>query len=534
MNKVAWKQGQKAERATVGSRVGKAFDMFVGALEMLAQPRKTAAAGVRRIGRGVVDIGNSLDFVPTGQTAPLPADAKGLTTNAILTNQIAPPPNTDRYPIIIGSLLTFQYISSAERAALTGYRMQQVDVYSELLDHEGHGFGVVAQRILNVVDGKMSYEPADSSDRAKQLCDEIEGDLEQLDDIDTVKSNLMWHGLYFGLGCNEKIFERADRYRIVDFEMVHSRRLSYPDWLYWDLHIWDQGLGGGMGSDAAKFGIRIADFPNKFVIHKPQIRGEYPTREGLGRLLSTIFALKRMVLRVTAQDFERFIKPWVLAYYNTGFGGDEARIASDEDIAASETATRALGQGALTSASLPNSIKIELLRAASSMTQMDFANFLDQTMDILVRGQTFTTAPGKFGTKGGNETGNEGEMKIARQDAKQLAATWRRDVVRSLMFLNHPSELHLTPKVKIVPQTTPDLTKLSAMITEQVANGMPVSRNVAASELGLTLAEGTDPKDVPLTPMTAVDPSRIAGNEHVKEPPKPEVTLPPKGGPKKE
>lgn len=485
--------------------------------------RRAAGEVARRVGSGIANVGNSLDYLPTGTTAPAPATANGLTTPEILAAQICPPPNTDRYPIIIGAFLTMQYISSAERSALTGYRMQQVDVYSELLDHEPHGYGVLAQRFLNVTDGKQTIEPADDSDRAKVICDEINQDLDQLHNLDAVKSRLLWHGCFFGIGCEEKILEKTDRWRIVDSEMIHSRRLSYPDWLYWDLHIWDQGLGGGMGSDAAKYGVRIADFPHKFAVHKPQLRGEYPTREGLGRLLSTFFALKRMTMRVTSQDFERFIKPWVLAYYNTGMEVGGSRIASDEDIAASEQATRALGQGALTSASLPNSIKVELLRAASSMTQMEFAHYLDSSIDILVRGQTFTTAPGKFGTKGGNETGNEGELKIARSDAKQLSATLRRDYVGTLMFLNHRNEMNLTPKVKIVPEVTPDITKLSAVITEQVANGLPISRNATASSLGLTLADGISMKDVPLVAQTAIDPSRNPVNAHLEKPEPPKL-----------
>lgn len=348
------------------------------------------------------------------------ADAEKLAPQTIMRQQVAPPASTDRFPIIIGAGLTMAFVSSAMRAALTGYRLQLVDVLSELLEHEGHGQSVLSKRMIALSGARFEYVPADSSDRAKTLCDEIGEDTGHLP-MATIVERLGWHGLYFGLACEELIWERGERWRIGSMDLIHSRRLSYPDWLYWDLHIWDQGIGGGLASDAARYGVRIADYPGKFFVWQPQVRGEYAGREGLGRGLATLFLLKRLVLRVTASEFERFVKPWCITYFSTADQVGHHRVASEEDIAAAELASGALGTGSLTAASLPDSVKVELLRAASSLDNFRFAEYLDGVIARFVLGQTSTSTEGKFGSRSASEVAKEEQTAVTRADAAKLA-----------------------------------------------------------------------------------------------------------------
>ena len=48
-----------------------------------------------------------------------------------------------------------------------------------------------------------------------------------------------------------------------------------------------------------------SDHPGKFIVHAPQIRGDYPTREGLGRQLAYWFALKLIATRGAPQRANR-------------------------------------------------------------------------------------------------------------------------------------------------------------------------------------------------------------------------------------
>src|SRR5512135_438292 len=86
---------------------------------------------------------------------------------------LAPFPNFDRYPVVIGSNLTLQYISSVFRLATTGYRREYVDVLDELLERDPATYAVYAQRVFGVAGARWTVEPAECEESERDEAEEI-------------------------------------------------------------------------------------------------------------------------------------------------------------------------------------------------------------------------------------------------------------------------------------------------------------------------------------------------------------------------
>lgn len=368
---------------------------------------------------------------------------------------LAPWPHIDRFPLIIGSNLTFQHINSALREAIGGYRDRFVDVLGELLDQEPHGFSQLFKRVVSVVGGHLEINPVDVEDaEAVEIAEAYRKQHETIPNVTAALSRLAW-AIFYGIAGEEILWTRSGEWRwtIAGLQMIHSRRLSYPDWMNWDLWVWD---GGALNPGKSPVGgLRVKDFPNKFVTHVAQLRADYPTREGLGRILCVYFALKRLILRVTAAEFERFVKPWVLAYFNTGIDGNP-RPALEEDKEAVDKAIKALGQGYSTSAVLPDSVKVELVAAVTSLDRDALLEYFDSSITRAVNGQSLTASQGKSGSRAANEVGERDEQRIHRYDAKMLCDTWHEQVIKPWVRLNFPGKEHLAPVISINVEEAPD------------------------------------------------------------------------------
>lgn len=437
---------------------------------------------------------------------------------------VAPWPQIDRFPILIGTNITFSYIASVMRLALTGYRLQLVDLLGELLDAEPHGFSEIFKRVVHIACGRLTIKPylpegateadeAQSADigRRTEIADECRRQIAAMPMLHMALARLAW-GIYYGLAAEEILWKPAGagraKWEVDGLQFIHSRRLAYPDQFKWELHIWDQGMGGGMGSNALNYGFRLRDFPNKFVVFSPQLRGDYPTREGLGRILIHYFALKRMVVRVSAQDFERFIKPWVVAYYATGIQG-APRVASEEDIAVADAAMRGAGVGSLAGLTLPDSIRLELLRAATEMSAERFLEYLDSAISKAVSGQAFTSEPGRAGARAASQVSEKDSRAIDGFIAAQLADTLRHGLIAPIVRLNFPGEEDLLPLVELSVEETPDPRSVAEVAGMLADKGAPVDARKVGQATGVPmLDEGS--KGARMAPLAPVDISRIA------------------------
>jgi phage gp29-like protein len=423
------------------------------------------------------------------------------TRTAALGTQLAPPPTIDRWPIVIGQNLTGAYLSAAFRLCTSGYRHQFVDALNELLEHDGHARGVTRQRVLAVAGARVELDPAklepDDPDEelAKTIADECRYQWDRIPYRSQRIASLCW-GIIYGLSGLEIDWDRSELWCARGLRFLHSRRLSFPNSSAWDVYIWDQGaLVGGPLTSAGLYGLRVKDYPNKFVIHAPQLNGDYPTRDGEGRYIAFLLLIKRIILRASAQDFERTIRPWVVAYFNRRAEGDGKAIASDEDIASADDAVKALGAGSLNAATLPDTVRIDILKAASSLDAQQFLEWIDAQISKSLLGQTFTTEAGKFGSRSTAQVGENGTQVITRYDGACLADTLQEDLFGAIVRLNWPDKVHLAPTIRVVTDEKPDPKRIMELAAQGTSIDMPISIKGLAELTGLPMADPEDPDD---------------------------------------
>ncbi len=431
---------------------------------------------------------------------------------------LAPWPAIDKYPLVIGPGLSLNYISSIFRMSLLGYRMQYVDLLDELLEKEPHGFAVLQKRVLSVAGGELRLTPANDSRRAKLIAETCQAWIENIPDIEQHLSTLAWASYYAIAGC--EIHWQRDGVNWVPerLSFIHSRRLSFPVSGSWDLYIWDQGqmLTAQPQLTNGIRGLRIDDYPGKFIIHKPQIRGNYPTREGLGRQLAYWFALKAIASRGAPQYLERFARPWPEGTYSTAKGDQKpGRAADTADIAAAEAALRAMGAGTLTSWVHPDTVTLELKTPdagkSAKVTFKEWIEICDEQISEVVLGNTLTT---NVGSTGGNralgDTQSKGEIKLYKHDARTLASSLKRDLLSWMVRLNWPKNWpECIPKVTLDVEDSVDPGILIERAAKAVDIGMPIDADELAEQAGLPLVQPDDIEARRLYRSDFVDPMQV-------------------------
>jgi phage gp29-like protein len=401
-------------------------------------------------------------------------------STSVAHRALSPWPLVDRFPTVIGQQLSFSYLASTFRLATTGYRQQYVDLLNELLEQDPHLYSVVQKRILSTANGRVDVVPFDvpeedksNHDLALRCARMVQAELGRIPNMAQRLAELLW-GLYYGLTSHEIFWTKdGDGWHVDRLGFVHSRRLSYPDYNSWDLYLWDQGqvLGwespwGSSRTNNGIFGLRVADWAGKYIVYVPALRGDYPTRDGIGRQTSTFATAKRIGVRGSMEYLERFAKPMMDTSWTTreespdGQTSVSPRNATKEDI---EIATRlaALGPGSGSYAAHPDSVKLEPKSADGSasakITYGEFVTLCNAEESKAALGGTLGT---EVGSTGGNrslgEVQERGEADLEQYDAKILGEVLKRDLVTVLVRLNMPEALHVVPSVNIHVETDPD------------------------------------------------------------------------------
>lgn len=450
---------------------------------------------------------------PLNQIAPGQYAASGRNRGIGDEGTLAPWPTVDKYPTIIGSSLTLSYLSSVYRSAQTGYRREYVDVLDELLERDPHAFAVVSQRIIGVSSGRLTMIPAHCDDSEIELAKEIANDCERaihgIDQRSQALSGLLW-GIFYGVSAAEINWAfAAGKWTPTSLSWIHSRRLAYPDANTWAVKIWDLGMLVGWGSTQqmnsttmSGFGLSPSDFPGKFIVHAPQLRGDYPTRDGLGREIGYWMALKLMSARNLSAFVERFGKPWPIGYYNTTIEGkDHPRAADTDDKAVLQATLENLGAGNLNAAALPDSVHVDLggplaSRLPPELPQTQLIRVCNGEISKAVLGQSDTTEAGGNGSRSAAEVRKSGTIELYRYDAACLCSTLKRDLISVYVHLNYPGSEHLTPTPHLDVEPPPDRKEESEIVLNMVTAGAPVDADRAGQVTGVALIPNVN-KDRP-------------------------------------
>jgi len=418
--------------------------------------------------------------------------------------QLARPAIVDRYPLIIGEHLTGQYLSAAYRLCNTGWRYQFVDVIDELLEHDPDTRGPLRQRVFGVAFGRVQVSPPKLrvghklESLAKDIADRFDEQFQAVPRLAQRLAQLNWAVIYGISGSEVKWDHSSGEWGLVGLSNIRNRRLNYTNPSSWDLFVWDQGTVGP-GYDQAPtnrgiHGLNIREFPGKFIVHTPSLNSDYPTRDGEARYIGMFMLLKRMVTRCSAQDFERVIRPWVVAYFNKDAGDDgKQSAATKEDIDKANQAIDGFGMGAMNGATLPATIKLEILKAAAAMSSVEFLSYLNKAIAKSLLGQAFTTEPGANGNFSTAQVAEKQTLKILKYDARCLCDSLEEDLAWKWTQLNFPGAPRIiSPKIDIMVDELPTPQELLTLATTATAIDIPVDADEIGTRAGLPVIASDD------------------------------------------
>jgi len=211
----------------------------------------------------------------------------------------------------------------------------------------------------------------------------------------------------------------------------------------------------------------------KFIVHKAKAKSGLPIRGGLARAVAWGYMFKNFSMKDWLSFLEVFGLPFRVGRYDNG--------ESEENIAILMDAVAQLGADA--AAVFPRTMDVEFIDGKTGAAPADLwkamADYIDEQVSKAVLGQT-NSADAKAGGLGSGqaELHNDVRGDIERADAKQLAATLNRDLVRPIVILNNgPRDRY--PRLKI---GRPDQVDVEAMVTA-AERLVPLGMKVGARQL---------------------------------------------------
>lgn len=234
----------------------------------------------------------------------------------------------------------------------------------------------------------------------------------------------------------------------------------------------------------------------KFVAHTPRVGAGLPIMGALARSALWAWVFKSHALRDWASFCELYGQPVRLGKYDSG--------AQPEDIAVLRRAAVELGTDL--AAVIPHGMALELVESGAKSASADLyqrlIEYLDRQVTKCVLGQTGTTEQG--GSFAQAKVHNEVRADLVAADARALAATLTRDLVRPLVRLNLGPGAPL-PRLSL-PQAEPeDLSQLATQLRELVQMNTPVPRRWVLGKWGIPEADGDEPL-LGWTPSAAPEP----------------------------
>ncbi|MBS3962177.1 MAG: DUF935 domain-containing protein, partial [Sandarakinorhabdus sp.] len=228
------------------------------------------------------------------------------------------------------------------------------------------------------------------------------------------------------------------------------------------------GLGFGGGSQ------RTPLPPYKFILHVHPAKSGLPIRGGFARAIGWSYLFKNYALKDWMAFCEIYGLPFRIGKYEPG--------ASEEDIQKLMQAVANIGSDA--AAVMPKSMDVEFIDGKSNgSTDLydKLCTYLDNQISKAVLGQTATTDATIGGLGSGAEHG-EVRADIERADARLLAATLQRDLVRPIIDLNFGRQA-LYPKIRIGREESHDTAAMADALQKLVPLGLKVGMSTVRDRL---------------------------------------------------
>lgn len=345
--------------------------------------------------------------------------------------------------------------------AETGDATAYLEVAEEMEEKDCHYRSVLATRKMQAAGLDIGVESASDAAEDVKAADLLR---------DFINTDVLRHSLFDIMDALGKGYSASEILWDCEGKTWTPARIAWrdPRWFGYD----DDGVTLKLKDE---HGLLIPLAPAKFIVHTHKSKSGLPLRGGLARAAVWPFLFKNFDIKSWVIFCETYGHPLRLGRYGPN--------ATKED---KETLLRAVRNIAGDHAAiLPQSMTIEFRDAKAQGNAQVFerlAEYLDRQISKLVLGQTGTTDTGsRVGTADAHE---HVRKDIEISDAKALAATLNRDLVRPMVDLNFGPRKRY-PRLTISRPESEDITALVDNIVKLVPLGLRVESSVMADKLGL-------------------------------------------------
>lgn len=323
----------------------------------------------------------------------------------------------DKYSTYPSNGLTPRRLARIFRAADEGDVSEQMELFEEMEEKDTHLFSQLQTRKLAVTGLDWEVQSFSDDERDKEIAEFIDEQLKGIENLDDIFIDML-----DAIGKGVSVMEiewglDSDLTNIIEnIEYVHPKKL-----------IWD------FQTDEMKICTR--EFPsgtslpeNKFAVHKYKARSGHTSRAGILRVVSWMYLFKNYDVKDWVAFCEVFGMPLRLGKYSAA--------ASDADKKALMEAIYSLGTDA--AGIIPDSTIVEFIESQKTTSVEIYeklARYCDEQISKAVLGQTLSSDSGG-GSYAQGKVHNEVRHDLTVGDAKALAVTVRRDIIRLLVEYN--------------------------------------------------------------------------------------------------
>jgi phage gp29-like protein len=225
--------------------------------------------------------------------------------------------------------------------------------------------------------------------------------------------------------------------------------------------------------------------PFKFIVHFAKAKAGLPIRGGLARAAAWSYLFKNYILKDWVTFSEVYGQPLRVGKYGAG--------ATEADKSTLLRAVANIGTDA--AAIIPESMIIEFIEArqtGSTDLYERFCDYIDRQVSQAVLGQTLTTdMPRGAGSRAAAQVHDGVRRDILGADARRLAATLTRDLVKPIVDLNLGPQKHY-PHLQFALPDDQDAKTFADIIATLVDRGLKVGQKAVLDRLGLPQAAADD------------------------------------------
>lgn len=323
----------------------------------------------------------------------------------------------DKYSTYPSNGLTPRKLARIFRAADDGDVAEQMELFEEMGEKDPHLFSQLQTRKLAVTGLDWEVQPFSDDEKDKAVADFIGKQLKGIENLDDIFTDLL-DAIGKGVSVMEIEWgiDASGANVIENIEYVHPKKLVW-DWQTDEMQVCTREYPSGVPMPE-----------NKFVVHAYKAKSGHMSRNGILRVCAWMYLFKNYDIKDWVAFCEVFGMPLRLGKYSAA--------ASDDDKKALMQAIYSLGTDA--AGIVPDSTLIEFIESSKTTSVEIYeklARYCDEQVSKAVLGQTLSSDSGG-GSYAQGKVHNEVRHDLTMADAKSLAVTVRRDIIRPLVEYN--------------------------------------------------------------------------------------------------